>query len=102
MAKKLYIYNYMHNSYSMVRETKKPSFIRLDKRTNEELKTQTKMLCEVRNINYKIVVEIWSCTLFSVGYRNGFVTHWHQVLPRTGRSKGHLWKGRSRWNEEVW
>ena len=42
----------------MIRETKKPSFIRLDKRTNEELKTQTKMLCEVRNINYKIVMEI--------------------------------------------
>ena len=34
----------------MVRETKKPSFIRLDQRTNEELKTQTKMLCEVRTL----------------------------------------------------
>ena len=34
--------------YCLVRETKKPSFVRLDQRTNEELKTQTKMLCEVR------------------------------------------------------
>ena len=31
----------------MVREAKKPSFVRLDKRTNEELKTQTKYLCDV-------------------------------------------------------
>ena len=32
--------------YCMVREARKPSFVRLDKRTNEELKTQTKYLCE--------------------------------------------------------
>ena len=36
-------------SYTLVRETKKPSFVRLDRRTNEEVKTQTKYLCEVRS-----------------------------------------------------
>ena len=30
-----------------MRETKKPSFVRLDRKTNEEVKTQTKYLCEV-------------------------------------------------------
>ena len=34
----------------MVREARKPSFVRLDKRTNEELKTQTKYLCEVSEV----------------------------------------------------
>ena len=34
-------------SYCMVREAKKPSFVRLDRRSNEELKTQTKYLCDV-------------------------------------------------------
>ena len=32
--------------YTLVRETKKPSFVRLDRKTNEEIKTQTKYLCE--------------------------------------------------------
>ena len=34
-------------SYCLVREAKKPSFVRLDQRSNEELKTRTKQLCEV-------------------------------------------------------
>ena len=38
------------SSYCLVREAKKPNFIRLDKKTNKELTTQTKMLCEVRCI----------------------------------------------------
>lgn len=42
--------SYFIYRYCMVRETKKPSFIRLDKRTNEELKTHTKMLCEVHSV----------------------------------------------------
>ncbi len=33
--------------YCPVREAKKPGFARLDQRTNVELKTQTKFLCEV-------------------------------------------------------
>jgi hypothetical protein len=33
--------------YCMVRETKKPSFVSLYKKTNEEVKTQTKLLCQV-------------------------------------------------------
>jgi ATP-dependent DNA helicase 2 subunit 1 len=33
--------------YCLVREAKKPSFVRLDQRSNEELKTRTKQLCEV-------------------------------------------------------
>jgi ATP-dependent DNA helicase 2 subunit 1 len=32
--------------YCMVRETKKPSFVSLYKKTNEEVKTQTKLLCQ--------------------------------------------------------
>jgi ATP-dependent DNA helicase 2 subunit 1 len=32
--------------YTLVRETKKPSFVRLDRRNNEEVKAQTKYLCE--------------------------------------------------------
>lgn len=34
-------------SYCLIREAKKPSFVRLDMRNNEELKTHTKFLCEV-------------------------------------------------------
>ena len=42
---------YVHfYSYALVREAKKPSFTRLDKRTNEEVNTQTKMLCDVSEI----------------------------------------------------
>ncbi|CAI8018050.1 X-ray repair cross-complementing protein 5 [Geodia barretti] len=32
--------------YCLVREAKKPSFVRLDQRSNEELKTQTRHICE--------------------------------------------------------
>ena len=38
-------------SYCIVREAKKPSFVRLDRRSNEELKTQTKYLCDVSGWN---------------------------------------------------
>ena len=34
--------------YTIIREATKPSFVRLDKRTNEELTTRTKHLCDVR------------------------------------------------------
>ncbi len=34
--------------YCLVREAKKPTFVRLDKSSNEELKTNTKSICEVR------------------------------------------------------
>lgn len=39
--------------FCLVREAKKPSFVRLDQRNNEEVKTHTKMLCEV--ITYCVV-----------------------------------------------
>ena len=35
-----------------MREAKKPSFVRLDQRSNEELKTQTRHLCEVNIIAF--------------------------------------------------
>ena len=33
--------------YNLVREAKKPSHVKLDQKTNEELKTQTKLICDV-------------------------------------------------------
>ena len=34
-----------------MREAKKPSFVRLERKSNEELKTLTKYLCEVHSDN---------------------------------------------------
>ena len=42
---------FMFCSFALVKEAKKPSFTRLDKRTNEEVNTQTKMLCDVSEID---------------------------------------------------
>lgn len=41
--------------YCPVREAKKPSFAQLDQRTNDELRTQTKYLCEVLFLQHCIV-----------------------------------------------
>lgn len=46
------------SSYCLVREAKKPNFIRLDKKTNKELTTQTKMLCEVRCLAIEFICVI--------------------------------------------
>ena len=43
----LFLFSSAVTRYTLVRETKKPSFVRLDRKTNEEVKTQTKYLCEV-------------------------------------------------------
>ena len=44
----------MFSSYSLVREAKKPSFVRLDKSSNEELKTVSKSICEVSGFVEKL------------------------------------------------
>ena len=61
-------------SYCLVREAKKPSFVRLDQRSNEELKTRTKQLCEVIHIHVYVRLQCMvgglvageTCTLFQL------------------------------------
>jgi len=45
--------------YCLVREAKKPTFVRLDKSSNEELKTNTKSICEVRCGWNIILGKVW-------------------------------------------
>lgn len=55
----------LYFSYCLVREAKKPTFVRLDQRSNEELKTQTKQLCEVCSIcTYICTHAVYTVLLF--------------------------------------